>query len=91
MLVVYNIQCGDREQAFFNITSQNIQPRNCSGPEGEQVYVSIYFYKRNFWLLIANWEVPYLLDQTPLSISRRSWIVTAPPDVLNEIVTALEY
>ena len=57
MLVVYNIQCGDGEQAFFNITSQNIQPRDCNGPRGEQVYVSVYFYKRNFWLLIANWGV----------------------------------
>ena len=35
--------------------------------------------------------VPYLLDQTPLSISRRSRIVAAPPDVLSEIVAALEY
>ena len=33
----------------------------------------------------------YLLDQTPLSISHRSRIVAAPPDVLNEIVAALEY
>ena len=31
-------------------------------------------------------RIPYLLDQTPLSISRRSQIVAAPPDVLNEIV-----
>ena len=35
--------------------------------------------------------IPYLLDQTPLSISRFSPIVAAPLDVLNEIVTALEY
>ena len=36
-------------------------------------------------------DIPYLLDQTPLSISRRSRIVAAPPDVLNEIVAALKY
>ena len=32
-----------------------------------------------------------LLDQTPLLISRCSRIVAAPPDVLSEIVAALEY
>ena len=34
--------------------------------------------------------VPYLLDQTPLSISRRSRVVAAPLDVLKEMVAALE-
>ena len=34
--------------------------------------------------------VPYSLDQMPLLISDRSRIVAAPPEVLNEIVTALE-
>ena len=29
-------------------------------------------------------HIPYLLDQMPLSISCHSWIVTAPPDMLNE-------
>ena len=33
--------------------------------------------------------LPYSLDQTQLSNSRRSRIVAAPPDVLNEIVAAL--
>ena len=42
------------------------------------------------WLYVCMY-VQYLLNQTPLSISRRSRIVAAPPDVLNEIVTALEY
>ena len=36
-------------------------------------------------------DILYLLDQTLLSISRHSQIVAAPPDVLNEIVAALEY
>ena len=36
-------------------------------------------------------SVPYLLDQTLLLISRCSRIVAAPPDVLNEIVAALDY
>ena len=36
-------------------------------------------------------ELLYLLDQTTLSISRRSRIIATPPDVLNVIVTALEY
>jgi len=36
-------------------------------------------------------QLPYLLDQMLLSISRRSRIVAAPLDVLNEIVAALEY
>ena len=36
-------------------------------------------------------DIPYLLDQTPLSISSRSRIVATPPDELNEIVAALEY
>ena len=35
--------------------------------------------------------IPYLLAQTLLSISRHSRIVAVPPDVLNEIVAALEY
>ena len=37
----------------------------------------------NLW--IRPWDLPYLLDQTPLSISRPSQIVAEPPDVLNEI------
>ena len=36
-------------------------------------------------------ELPYSLNHTPLSISHSSWIVAAPPDVLNEIVIAVEY
>ena len=40
--------------------------------------------------LLSQIELPYSLDQTPLSISRHSWIVVAPSDVLNEIVAALE-
>ena len=32
----------------------------------------------------------YSLDQMPLSISRHSRIVAAPPEVLNEIVATLE-
>jgi len=40
--------------------------------------------------LLSQIELPYLLDQTPLLISRRSRIVAAPSDVLNEIVAALE-
>ena len=35
--------------------------------------------------------IPYSLDQTPLSISRRSQIVGALPDELNEIDAAFEY
>ena len=35
-------------------------------------------------------HIPYSLDQTPLLINRRSRIVAAPPEVLNEIVAALE-
>ena len=41
--------------------------------------------------LTSHTCIPYLLDQTPLSISRRSQIVAAPQDVLNEIVAALKY
>ena len=40
------------------------------------------------WLKL---ELLYLLDQTPLSISRRSRIVAARPDVRNKIVAALKY
>ena len=35
--------------------------------------------------------VPYSLNQMPLSISSRSRIEATAPDVLNEIVAALEY
>ena len=35
--------------------------------------------------------LPYLFDQTPLLISRRSRIVSAAATVLEEIVVALEY
>ena len=38
-----------------------------------------------FWL-----GLPYSLDQTPLSISRRSLIVAVSPQVLNDMVTALK-
>ena len=41
-----------------------------------------------YYLLLQ--QLPYSLDQTPLSISGRSRIVAAPPEVLNEIVAALE-
>ena len=34
--------------------------------------------------------IPYLLDQTSLSISRRSRIEATPPDALKEIMAALE-
>ena len=36
-------------------------------------------------------KLPYLLNQTSLSISCRSRNDAAPPDMLNEIVAALEY
>ena len=45
-------------------------------------------------LLLATFpflHVLYLLDQIPLLISCRSQIVTAPPDVLSEIVATLKY
>ena len=35
-------------------------------------------------------EVPYFRDQTPPSISSRPRIIAVPPEVLNEIVAALE-
>lgn len=41
MLVIYNIQCKDDERIFFNITHQDIEPKNCTGAGGELVYVSI--------------------------------------------------
>ena len=46
-------------------------------------------------LIIEGWcyitcYLPYSLDQTPLLISRRSRIVAAPPEVLNEIIATLE-
>ena len=34
--------------------------------------------------------LPYFRDQTPPSISSRPRIIAAPPEVLNEIVAALE-
>ena len=42
-------------------------------------------------IVYGLFKISYLFNQTPLSISRRSRIVTAPLDVLNEIVAALEY
>ena len=41
--------------------------------------------------LLSQIKLPYSLNQTLLSISRRSQIVAAPSDMLNEIVTSLEY
>ena len=35
-------------------------------------------------------HMPYFRDQTPPSISSRPRIIAAPPEVLNEIVAALE-
>lgn len=40
MLVIYNLQCKDDERIFFNITHQDIEPKNCTGAGGELVYVS---------------------------------------------------
>lgn len=40
MLVIYNIQCKNDERIFFNITHQDIEPKNCTGAGGELVYVS---------------------------------------------------
>ena len=58
------------------------------GREGE-------YYSQPYMHSIADidyydYNVPYSLDQTPLSISRRSRIVATPPEVLNEIVATLE-
>ena len=38
----------------------------------------------------VSFEISYSLNQTPLSISRHSRILAASPEVLNEIVPALE-
>ena len=55
----------------------------------------INFHRFNFTMknteITPPLKIPYLLDQTPLSISRHSQIVATPPDVLSEIVAALEY
>ena len=48
----------------------------------------IFFFKNTKYVLQ---QLPYLLDQTLLSISCCSRIVATPPDVLNEIVATLEY
>ena len=37
MLVIYNVRCNDDERIYFNITWQDIQPRNCGDPP---VYVT---------------------------------------------------
>ena len=42
MLVIYNFQCKDDERIFFNITHQDIEPKNCTGAGGELVYVSTF-------------------------------------------------
>ena len=49
MLVIYNIQCKDDERIFFNITHQDIEPKNCTGTGGELVYV---------WILRETSESP---------------------------------
>ena len=41
--------------------------------------------------LYLSLVIPYLPDQTPLSISRHSRIVAEPPDMQSEIVAILEY
>ena len=46
---------------------------------------------QNFYYECTHHLKPYLLDQMLLPISRCSRIVTAPPDVLKQIVAALEY
>ena len=49
-------------------------------------YIIYYNTVNNY----ASVNIGYSLDQTLLSISGRSRIVVTPPEVLNEIVAALE-
>lgn len=48
-------------------------------------------FDKNFYVDSYLFYVPYLFDQTPLSITRRYQIVASPQMVLGEIVTTLEY
>ena len=41
MLIIYNVRCNDDERIYFNITWQDIQPRNCGDPP---VYVTTIMY-----------------------------------------------
>jgi len=47
MLMIYNVCCNDDERIYFNITRQNIQPRNCGNPP---VYVTITKHVKDVYI-----------------------------------------
>ena len=72
--------------------------------QGKKIYKRLSWSRRDIIILISTTLLPiqheteteatimpYSLDQMPLSISHRSQIGTAPPDVLKEIVVALKH
>ena len=74
--------------AFLDALSLHFfDARECSGETLTQHAWSIHLRRGDK----RKGKIHYLFDQMLLSISRHSQIVAAPPDVLSEIVTALEY
>ena len=60
------------------------------GERANKLYKSLLLLQLLLTSLISfNKYMPYLLDQTLLSISRRSRIVTTPLDVMKEMVATL--
>ena len=61
MLMIFNINCGAGEAVFFNITRQNLQPRNCGEPP---VYVTNIKHIRVY--TIAYLTTPHAMDTISL-------------------------
>ena len=69
--------------------SRHTQWRDCEPTSLPCLLVQLHACTYHVYTVFARSDAT--LDQTPLSISRRSQIVATPPDVLKEVVAALEY
>ena len=48
VLVIYNVHCNDGERVFFNITWQDIRPRDCGDPP---VYVTTIKHVKDVYIM----------------------------------------
>ena len=96
------LYCLHRINGLFITYYRGVTHVNCTASDGKlseglaRLRVAIVDWRKSgcrICEISLHYEthIPYLLDQTPLSISRCSRIVAGHPDVLNEIVAALEY
>ena len=53
VLAIYNVRCNDGETVFFNITWQDIRPRDCGDPPE---YVTIIKRVKDVYIVYHIWQ-----------------------------------